>query len=228
MRKAEISWSEYMEELFDIVGVDHFRYLSDEGLLELFSYRYEDLRELLVSGYKTVDLAKYVQYLRFCEGYICNYRFFPDLNDYWRECQLVSKSPSKYPRNYLTTKRKTSYHYSLHKADYDKKAFVNVAKKHRDKLTCDLGKFIILYPKSPKEICAEGETLQHCVASYVEDVISGSCHIVFLRLKDKPDKPLVTVQLNRALEIRQARGYDNSEPTAEQSKVLQKYSEKIA
>lgn len=50
-------------------------------------------------------------------------------------------------------------------------------------------------PSSIQDLKAEGETLHHCVGSYVDSIIGGKENIMFLRRSDMPGAPFYTVEL---------------------------------
>lgn len=54
---------------------------------------------------------------------------------------------------------------------------------------------VMVVPKELNEICIEGQTLHHCVASFVPTVAEGRDTIFFLRDKATPDKPYATVSI---------------------------------
>lgn len=68
--------------------------------------------------------------------------------------------------------------------------------------------YLIRAPHSAAEIVAEGQTLRHCVATYVERVAEGKTAILFMRAAAKPDKPLYTIEV-RDGELIQVRGKQN-------------------
>lgn len=74
--------------------------------------------------------------------------------------------------------------------------------------------FIIRAPFSADEIIKEGSELLHCVASYMDRIAVSETTILFIRREDKPDKPFFTLEI-RDGRVRQLRGFDDCEPTAE-------------
>lgn len=75
---------------------------------------------------------------------------------------------------------------------------------------------MIVLPKSLNELVTEGIALHHCVGSYVDSVAAGKEIIAFVRRKDAPETPLLTVDLAQTGEkryaIRQVHGNYNSQP----------------
>lgn len=76
--------------------------------------------------------------------------------------------------------------------------------------------YIIVAPNDGKDITYEGQALNHCVNSYVGKVAAGKTAILFIRQADKPDKPFVTMEVNRENNhIVQVRGFGNGKPSDE-------------
>ena len=50
-------------------------------------------------------------------------------------------------------------------------------------------------PRNAKEIQNEGDCLHHCVASYIDRMGNGETSILFMRKKDNPEKPYITLEV---------------------------------
>ena len=68
--------------------------------------------------------------------------------------------------------------------------------------------------------------MSNCVSSYIDKVINGECHILFLRKKDSPDKSLVTIEV-RNNQIVQARRKFNDPVNEEEQKVIDAFNNKF-
>ena len=88
------------------------------------------------------------------------------------------------------------------------------------------GEYCILYPNTTQEIKDEAVQQGNCVASYIQSVIDGSCHILFLRKRLEPECSLVTLEL-RNNSIVQAKGRFNREVMSDEQEVITKYNEKL-
>ena len=75
------------------------------------------------------------------------------------------------------------------------------------------GTLMIRVPTCAEEIENEGRLLRHCVAGYADRHIKGKTTILFLRWRDDPDTPYMTIEINGA-DIRQIHGYHNDLHTA--------------
>lgn len=92
---------------------------------------------------------------------------------------------------------------------------------------CSFGDYIFIYPKSTQDIKDEAASQNNCVASYIDKVIDGKCHILFLRKKNKPDESLVTIEV-RNNHIVQARRRFNDDVTAEDQRAIDAFNKKFA
>lgn len=84
-------------------------------------------------------------------------------------------------------------------AAQDEKQFVKYQKRY-EKLKklyeYSNGKYKIVIPLGAKDIVEEGKVLCHCVGGYASRHMNGKTTIVFMRAADKPNKRLVTIEVN--------------------------------
>lgn len=76
-------------------------------------------------------------------------------------------------------------------------------------------KYTIISPKNVDDLIKEGQSLNHCVGSYVTNFIDGFSKIFFLRRLEDVESPFVTIELNRHNDLVQMKGYSNSTPNRE-------------
>ena len=91
------------------------------------------------------------------------------------------------------------------------------------------GERCIIVPKHLVSLIIEGQTLHHCVGSFVDSVSEGKNTIVFLRKVAEPDIPYVTISLLQNGEgwyIDQAHGDRNSNISVEDVAFLKTWAEK--
>jgi len=74
--------------------------------------------------------------------------------------------------------------------------FAVVAEKYLPLQHDKSGEFVAIIAKSPGELLREGEILHHCVGGmgYGQKFIREETLIFFIRAKETPDTPLVTVE----------------------------------
>ena len=58
------------------------------------------------------------------------------------------------------------------------------------------GSLLIRPPLGADEIVAEGKALKHCVGGYADRHVNGNTTILFLRDRERPGRPLVTIEMD--------------------------------
>lgn len=71
------------------------------------------------------------------------------------------------------------------------------------------GKYLIRPAKDAEELARESEKLNHCVRTYADLIVKGSCAILFIRKVDKPNAPFYTLELSPKRTLVQCRGENN-------------------
>ena len=94
--------------------------------------------------------------------------------------------------------------------------------KEIEELEYDGTNYCIVVPNTPQQIADEGINLSHCVGGYIDRIINGDCHILFLRKTRTPDQSLVTLQLCSG-RVNQAEGNHRRHITEEERKFLKKW-----
>ena len=107
------------------------------------------------------------------------------LKDYNNICRLLGMEKyEKYPP-YIKTAHDIIYmRYSFVKNEINDKAIQKISEEHKNLEDHSNNEYEILLPKNAQEIVNEGSRMGHCVASYVNQVISGDTLILFMRNKD--------------------------------------------
>ena len=106
------------------------------------------------------------------------------------------------------------------KEEFDEKEFQKHINKDMEK---NFGRYRFIYPESTQEIKDEAVSQNNCVASYIKQVISGNCDILFLRTKENPDKSLVTIEVRNG-KIVQAKQKFNDPVDSEQQEAIDKWN----
>ena len=138
--------------------------------------------------------------------------------------KAVSNKFDKYPRNFLTTHKIACRNYSRLKKAFEEDVFRSRIVKEYE---CVFGDYQFIYPKSTQEIKDEAVQQNNCVASYIDDVIEGKCHILFLRRKNKPGDSLVTIEV-RNNKIVQSKRKFNCPVTEEDQKAIDAWNKKFS
>ncbi len=86
----------------------------------------------------------------------------------------------------------------------------------REKYSYENDKYVIVIPEGIADIIVEGKTLCHCIATvdrYYERIERNESYLFFLRLKDAPDIPYYTLEVEPGGTVRQKRTfYDRQNP----------------
>lgn len=72
-----------------------------------------------------------------------------------------------------------------------------------NRLEAESDNYIVRVPRDEKDLLEEGNLLHHCVASYRDKIIDDKAIVMFLRKKDDPDSPYVTIELDEDLNFLQ-------------------------
>jgi hypothetical protein len=203
---------------------------EESNVSQIFSM-YDILMQLYKEyGYK--DLKKLVLYLarevKLQQGIDKPSNAITVLRDYVRMSVEMKVKFEKYPKslkkehdiillNYKTMqdeKKRAEFEKAVTKEDYSKLAF-------RDKV------YSIILPKEPNDVIREGESLSHCVASYVNDIIKERCKIIFMRPTKQLDESLLTIEVRDNKYIRQIRGKQNRNALKEEMNFISKWADKL-
>ena len=157
-------------------------------------------------GYTAKPLLLYIDQLKTFEALGDISFVIKELYDYANMMKTISPKFDKYPRHFLTTHQIACRNYSRMKKEFPEELF---KKRINKQYECSFGDYIFIYPESTQDIKDEATMQNNCVASYIDKVIDGKCHILFLRKKNKPNESLVTIEV-RNNHIVQARRRFNS------------------
>lgn len=142
-----------------------------------------------------------------------NYQFVNDWRDYLKQCtdleyDLTDESISK-PADFPKMHERLSKLHKVRQDEIMREQFLKLAEMRRE-FEYVGEKYIVIQPESIDEIVAEGKALCHCVGGYAERHARGELSIMFLRKKDKPQKPYYTIEVSKDGKIVQCRGYRNN------------------
>lgn len=218
--------------MFKLLEIE-FNTLNHSNILNILTYdqdkRWEDDYKIcffrLVNNYnyKPQALFTYLDNLMTYEAIEGFERLIREVYDYVNMMSSISDKYEKYPKNFLTTHRIASRNYTRLKKQFSEDLF----KKRIDKrLEYSYGKYTMIYPDSTNDIKDEAVQQNNCVSSYIQSVLDGKCHILFLRKKDTKDKSLVTVEV-RDGKVVQALGKFNRNLTDEEQEVIDKYNSRL-
>lgn len=209
------------EDIYKIWSADNFDYDDNTDERHYWSYFNKLLDEY---GYTAKPLLLYIDQLKTFEALEDVRYVIKELYDYAYMMKAISPKFDKYPRHFLTTHKISCRNYNRMKKEFSEELF---KKRINKKYECSFGDYVFIYPKSTQDIKQEACMQNNCVASYIDAVIDGKCHILFLRKKSKPDESLVTIEV-RNNHIVQARRRFNDDVTAEDQKAIDAFNKKFA
>ena len=166
------------------------------------------------------DLEKFVLYIRSQNTNPYSYR------DYLRACNYLgldmSENKNRYPHNFKRWHDIRIDEYRSAKAlkdEQDRKEFYDkfaaVASKYLGLEYDKKSVYIAIIAQKPSDLTREGELLHHCVGrmGYDQKFAREESLIFFIRMKDEPEKPLVTVEYSlKNKKVLQCYGDHDSKP----------------
>lgn len=70
--------------------------------------------------------------------------------------------------------------------------------------------YFIKVPDTMESMFEEGRKLNHCCGRYVDDVAEGKAFVLFLRHKENPDEPFLSIEVLPDMSVQQVRGMNDS------------------
>lgn len=90
----------------------------------------------------------------------------------------------------------------------------------------EMDDLLIRLPKRVREIRQEGQNQHHCVATYIDRMVSGETCILFIRKKEEPEESYYTVEAREG-EVIQVRGKYNKDPGEDVKKFMNTFKKRI-
>lgn len=189
---------------------------------------------------KLADMREYTT-LRKLDRYLerQDIRHIRDYFDYIRWMREMGydlkNSYNLYPRDFAEAHDQKQIEYQRERSKIEKerrkkfnKVLKEMAKSAKDikPLNLKIGEIFIRPPHELDELKIEGETLHHCVATYIDKVAKGETMIFFIRKESEPDKPYYTLEWKGR--VIQCRGMRNSNPTAEVKAFVEEFDKLMA
>ena len=174
--------------------------------------------EVFKANYSFGKFANYVINETINQGYNRIRDFINELRDYLRMCKQDDIKPTLYSSYLKQTHDITSRNHNVKVEKENEEMFQS---RYKDFKPYRGKKYIVVAPKNSNDLKKEGDTLNHCVASYIKRVIDGECLIYFLRI-DK-DESLITFEV-RHNDIVQVRGLHNRKPSTSEVQALKDFA----
>lgn len=175
--------------------------------------------------YRYYSFGKFLDYVseEACnQGFASVTNFTSELRDYLNMCETMRVTPSLYTSYLKQTHDILARNYKIVITEDQEKLFAGRYEDFKPFTTKDK-EYAIVAPRESDDIKQEGYKLNHCVASYINRVITGTSKILFLRKAKKTSESLVTLEvINKA--IVQARGASNRSINKEEYAALKEYA----
>lgn len=215
---------EYMSlddyDLYKIWNTDSYDYDRETRVCTYWTYFNKLIDEY---GYNAKPLLRYIDQLVTFEAIEDISYLMSEIYDYANMMNSISPKFDKYPRHFLTTHKIACRNYNRMKKEFSEELF---KKRINKQYECSIGDYVFIYPDTTQDIKDEACMQNNCVASYIDKVIDGHCHILFLRKKNKPNESLVTIEV-RNNRIVQAKRKFNYEVAIEEQRVIDMWNKKF-
>ena len=195
------------------------------GRWENHTYVPESVFNILINNYKynAKSLLLYMDELKTFEAIDDMDYLIREIYDYAKMMDTISDKWDKYPRHILTTHKIACRNYNRLKKEFPEDLFRKRINKNYE---CTYKDYVFIYHDCTQDIKTEACQQNNCVASYIDRVIDGNCHIMFLRKKDSPDESLVTIEI-RHNRIVQAKRRFNDPVTQEDQEAIDYWNKKF-
>lgn len=190
------------------------------------TYHYSRGFYSFVMEYKHPDKRRLIEYLLF-ECLVSQGMEFREAlyqyEDYYRmNKELDNKRFDMYPKYLKTYHDIVSRNFNSMRDEVMNNKFSEATGRYAD-LEHTLKDYVVVTPKTPKDLITEGNSLNHCIPSYISRVAEGGTQIVLLREKEDIEKSLVTVEIRKD-KIVQARGFSNRLPDKNERDALERFA----
>ena len=206
------SWSEY-------IIVNNHRVKKPEAESSRWGKTLNDYFKILTEtyNYNWKRLLHYLDDLLTYEGINSLSTILGELTDYNRMLSEMSTHKyEKYPKYFLSMHSIVCRNYNRLSHQFPVDDFTKRVDK---KMEYKFKDYIFIYPETPDEIKDEAVQQTNCVAGYIQDVLDGKCHIVFLRNKNTPKQSLVTIEVKNNQVVQALRAFNKPISSSEQTAI---------
>jgi hypothetical protein len=199
------SLSEIMEIIRQETRLEYISLSSVLGYIEQLKeeYGYNNMKKLVTYVCRDVKLQQGIDNPQTALEY---------LRDYVKMMKELGYEYEKYPKSLKKVHDIALMNYRIYlNKSANEKFMEKVNSEEYKKLEYKTKEYSIILPKESNDLIKEGDSLSHCVASYINDVADGLCKILFMRKTDEIEKSLITIEV-RGNKIMQAKGVSNRKP----------------
>lgn len=205
---------------------DILKWYDSKYDINTYTYVRKSYVNILINkfGYNAKSLFLYLDTLKTFEAIDNMKTLLTELYDYANMMSTISPKFDKYPRHFLTTHQIAVRNYNRLKKEFSEQLFKQRINKDYE---CTYKDYVFIYPDCVQDIRDEAVSQNNCVASYIDRVIDGNCHILFLRKKSSPKDSLVTIEV-RDNKIVQAKRRFNYPVTKEDQEAIDYWNNKFS
>ena len=162
-----------------------------------------------------LSISKIISYL---ERVRLMQQFYPEeailsWRDYLRACKSIDMDMTDrhvlYPRALKTEHDVVVAKQELIRDESIRDDFMKAVEEYK-KFEYDDLTYCIKVPNTMEEMFEEGRKLHHCCGQYIDDVARKKAIVLFLRRKEAPEEPYLSIEVTPNKEIRQVRGYNDT------------------
>lgn len=213
--KVKTSYGDHRQFLENSIGMGFFSQ-------EIIQYHLNNLPQLL----KYLFFKVHVE-----QGITSPSLAVTTLSDYYRMSRKMNApNIERYPKSLKLVHDIASMNHKIVLDNIQREKWKKIADKNIEKYAYQPPKkiqeelpFEIIYPDKPEELVAEGNSLNHCVKSYIDSVLKRTTDVVFCRKSDELQKSYYTVEIRNG-KITQVRGRFNEPATQEVKEFMKLYA----
>lgn len=156
--------------------------------------------DMLKYGYTFEEVMKYMK--KQCGDNYNEWTYaYNLLKDYNHMCDMMQVTPDKFPKDIKTAHDNIMLAFNAKKNEVYNASIANVAetfKKQVESINKSIPEeYVVVMPKSSKDVVQEGQAMHNCVGSYVSRIATNASVIFFIRKKESPDESFITAEYAR-------------------------------
>lgn len=208
-------------DLIEGLGKDFSMFWSCNKCYEVFTQYKCDFRVFFTYLLYTIKYRNGLGINHHCCGCFDTGDYLDYLN---MQIQMYGKMKEKYPLYWLSEHNMMVHKYNDFKKLHKDECFSINQEKIKDVEYKD-EHYSVIVPTTNTDILDEADQQQHCVASYIDKIVDGETHILFIRDNVNLDASLLTVELSPDRSIVQVRGFQNRLYTKDEYEFMKKWAD---
>ena len=188
-------------------------------------YFLDYLEFLIEQGYNPHRLTRYVQNIAENKEIKHSIEAVVLLRDYVEMSIFLGETFERYPKSLKKSHDLVMIRYRIKEDEIINRKVHEVCNSLKELKYRD-DKFLIKAPKGPEDIAEEGRQLSHCVGSYLPRIANGKSKIIFMRRRECPDEPFLTIEIMGKQIVQKKKKY-NQLPNKEENNFIKKWAAKV-